>query len=459
LTVFKIFLRRRMMSKITNDAQVNMQATIETEAVKATARKTKIRVAVAGALSPQSAADMPPIKNYALAEVNMPALTPVQQLDRRIRQLGLDSSTSLELLKNYLAAETRVTLEYKLSTVTKVLDEATEALKGAPTLKEIVVQFQAAFAAIDKEVETGAMSYAHAAVQIANLSDSAEAAMAKVNDQYVNDLLLAKYNKGQLSDKEAIQAVNVQFNQVAVDATRKVSTEKLTVAEQIAQLQKELDAISNSGTLDITALLIKLMTAMDQLRVLANKAKAREREATLTLQLRSADTIKEKGSAQLTQALVSGITGIVAGAVTVFGTMYAVSKGNTAQKDAVEPIKAEALLANKSLEDPEIATSMREAGSKAFSQQFNIYNSYASGMSQVTKGGGDAGSGGISFQISNIEADGKEQDAYAQAASGRADAAAKMSEDLYQGIMKMLENLMQINNIINQGISNIIQKV
>jgi hypothetical protein len=220
-----------------------------------------------------------------------------------------------------------------------------------------------------------------------------------------------------------------------------------------------LDAISNSGTLDIDALLIKLMLAMDQLRVLANKAKAREREATLTLQLKSADTIKEKGSAQLTQALVAGITGIVAGAVTVVGTMYAVSKGNTSQQEAEGAVIKDAVNANKSVEDPEVSAAIRDAGSRAFTQQFNIYNGYASGMSQVTKGGGDAGSGGIGFQISNIEADGKEQDAYAQAASGRADAAAKMSEDLYQGIMKMLENLMQINNIINQGISNIIQKV
>jgi hypothetical protein len=220
-----------------------------------------------------------------------------------------------------------------------------------------------------------------------------------------------------------------------------------------------LDAISNSGTLDIDALLIKLMLAMDQLRVLANKAKAREREATLTLQLKSAETIEEKGEAQLTQALVAGITGIVAGAVTVFGTLYAKSKGDTAQKEAEDIVIKDAINANKDVTSYDVAASIRDTGSRAFTQEFNIYNGYASGMSQMVKGGGDAGSGGIGFQISNVEADGKEQDAYAQAASGRADTAAKMSDDLYQGIMKMLENLMQINNIVNQGISNIIQKV
>ena len=431
-----------------------------TEVDAAARKKAKVGMAVAGALSPQSTADMPPIQNYALAEVNNAALTPFQQLEGRIRQLGPDSLTSLNLLKSYLIAETRVAVEYKLLTPTQVLDEATEALKGAPELKQIFVQFQSAFAKIAKDLEKGTIPYAQANVQISNLFDSAESEMTKIKDQYVNDIVLTQYNKGQLSEQEVKQSAATQFNQAAVDAMRKVNTaDKQSVAEQIAQLQKELDAISNSSPVDISTLLIKLMSAMNQLRVLANKAKAREREATLSLQLKSADTIREKGSAQFTQALIAGITGMVAGAVTILGTMYALGKGNTAQEGAEELVSTEAVNAGQDVRDPVVATSIREAGSKAFNQQFTVYNSYASGMSQAIKGGGDAAAGGVGLQISNIEAEGKEQDAYAQAASGRADTASKMADDLLQGILKMIENLMQINNIINQGASNIIQKI
>jgi hypothetical protein len=447
------------MAIITNQNIQPSSIQDEVEIQSAARKKTKIRVAVAGALSAQSVQDLPPTRNYALAEVNIPTLTPIQQLEGRIRQLGPDSLTSLNLLKSYWTAETRVAVENKMLTGAEVFDQMTEALNGMPALKQIVANAGTAFVDIEKSVQNGTLSHAQAAVQILTLSDSVEAEMAKVSDQYVNDMLSTQYNNGQLSEQQVKQAVTAQFDQVVAETKAKVSTEKQSVAEQVAQLQKELDAISNSGKLDIDAILIKLMTAMNQLRVLANKAKAREREATLTLQLESADDTREKGIAQMTQALVGGIIGMVAGTVTMLGGMFALFKGNQAQKAVRNGIEKEAIKAGTPIDDDTVVQQIIDRGGKAFDRTFGLYNAGANGLAQVIKGGGDAASGSIGVWTTNVEGRGKENDAYAQAASGRADAAAKMAEDLLQGILKMIDNLMQLNNIINQGASNIIQKI
>ncbi len=69
------------------------------------------------------------------------------------------------------------------------------------------------------------------------------------------------------------------------------------------------------------------------------------------------------------------------------------------------------------------------------------------------------GAGIQGTKVADMEAKIKEDEAFAQAASVRSDAAAKMADDLFQAILKFIDSMLQLNNIVNQGVSNVSQKV
>jgi hypothetical protein len=448
-----------MMAKISDSSNVNMSPVMLSDAeVAATAqKKTKIKVAVAGALGVQADKDLPPARDYAASNVGNPVLTAAAQLQERVRQMQHDFPGLQSLLLSHLTTEVRVAIEQGNRSGVELLNALATPLEKFPALKQIVAQVQTDIAQVEHGVQNGTLSPAQATLQIMTAFDKAEASFGNINDQYVSGVLELEYHGDQLSNEVVMKAVNTQLQKTVAEAQIKAPT--LNVEEQVSQLKKDLDAIMAKGTFDITAILIQLMAAMDQIRQLANKAKIREREATLTLQLASAQDTRDKGIEQMKAALISGILSMAAGVVSIVGSMRALSKANAAQNLAEDGAKKAAAKALKDIEDPVIAQEIKDAGSKAFNAKLGEVNGVTSGLAQLLKGAGDAGAGIQGIFVSNAEAAGKEKDAYAQAASSRSEAAAKMAEDMLQAIMKVIDNLMQLNNIINQGASNIIQKV
>lgn len=207
---------------------------------------------------------------------------------------------------------------------------------------------------------------------------------------------------------------------------------------------------SFSNGLDIGALLIKIMGEVDELRKLANQQKINEREATLGLQMKSAHKMREAGKEKMNAAIISGSIGIAAGAVSVAGSIgvgaFSVGGGLGASKIADKFGAKFGDMTTKQVQ-------------KMVENLSGSMNGVVKGVSDTIRSGGEMGAGIKQVDIANVEAAGKEFDAFSQAANSRADSAQKLADDLLQTIQKTVDNFAQLNSIINQGASNVISKM
>lgn len=311
---------------------------------------------------------------------------------------------------------------------------------AAEQLKAVIGQLQS----IEAEVQNGQQSVVGAGVKLANALDNISIGMAQQQDQASVNKLVSEYQGSDAADKaQTLKSIHAQASGYAErvlenlrpDLARASESEQTTLKQQMTTISNTLSTISTDNSFDLSSLLLQIMSALDEIRKLAAKTKAREREASLTLQLASANDTRKVGEERMIASVLSGALTIASGTISLGGAAGA-------------GLNANRLFAKGT----EIATDK----AKTFTQAIM---GFTGGVADATKAAGELGSGIQQVVISDEEAKGKEHDAYAQGAGGRAEAAQKMIDDMQQQILKVIDGMQQMRSGLNQSASGAINRI
>lgn len=332
-----------------------------------------------------------------------------------------------------------------------------EAMKNLPALKTTLPKLD--IETMMRDVENykirlaNAPSIAEMLKIIAEMNSNVEAVKAKVQDIEVAKQAKALYESGDTAGAEKLLQTHV--NRTIAKLGKENVPEDSILKTPLAITAAGAD--SANGVLDITAIILAILAALDELRTLSRNLSAKQNQAALEYSLKAADETRKAGHEKMVAGVVAGALGIVAGIATIGGSLYAVRAGFNAGKAA----RADAVENNKfaSLAEDLREVKLNKLEGAEMSRVADRWNTMSQAGSGIVKTSGELGGGIQQTLIAGAEAQGQENSAYAQNANQQADTTRGNATDLLSRMLSLLETLSKLMETKNQGVASIITKI
>ena len=290
---------------------------------------------------------------------------------------------------------------------------------------------------------------------IGEINSNVEAMKAKTEDAKVAQQAKALFESGDTAG--ATKALQTYVNSTIAKVGKENVPEGSMLRKPLVISAAGADGITTNGVLDITAIILKIMQALDQLRLLNRDLSAKQRQNALTLSLKAADETRKAGHEKMVAGVVAGALGIVAGVATIGGAVYAVGAGAKAGAAARETAETEGKFEH--LKGDDLLEALNKHEGAEMSRTIDRLNTMTQAGSGIVKTSGELGSGIQQTAIAGREAQGQEYSAYAQNTTQQADTTKENAADLLNRLLSSLETLSKLMETKNRGVESVINKI